>query len=169
MGDQYQSGQMIDGTRHEDLMNLSFDNNSFDLVITSDVIEHIPIPYRAQEEIWRVLKPGGIHVFTVPFHQTEYLDDVRARLDGNKVEFLKEPIYHTNLLKDDVILVFTIFICLAYGNAMAERLAVKRPIANVRSGPGAKFEILWKIEKYHPILVQKRDGEWIYFQDFEKF
>jgi len=51
--------------------------------------------------------------------------------------------------------------------AWAERLAVAVPIANVRSGPGAKHDLLWKVEKYHPLTVLKKSGQWCYFQDFE--
>ena len=50
----------------------------------------------------------------------------------------------------------------------AERLALAVDKANVRSGPGtATYEILWEIEKYHPIQVIQRQGDWIFFKDFE--
>ena len=52
-------------------------------------------------------------------------------------------------------------------NAAAERLAVKVEVANIRSGPGTKFDILWQVQKYHPILTLKREGAWYQFQDFE--
>ena len=50
----------------EDLMRLSFGDESFDLVVTSDTLEHVPDPMRAFREVHRVLRPGGHHVFTVP-------------------------------------------------------------------------------------------------------
>ena len=31
------------------------------------VFVHIPMPYQAHHELFRILKPGGSHVFTVPF------------------------------------------------------------------------------------------------------
>jgi ubiquinone/menaquinone biosynthesis C-methylase UbiE len=31
------------------------------------VLDHIPSPYQAHRELYRILKPGGSHVFTVPF------------------------------------------------------------------------------------------------------
>jgi SH3-like domain-containing protein len=50
----------------------------------------------------------------------------------------------------------------------AERLALSVGKANVRSGPGTdKYEILWEIEKYHPIQVIQKQGDWIFFKDFE--
>jgi len=53
------------------------------------------------------------------------------------------------------------------GFAMAERLSVSSKIANIRSGPGTDYEILWKVESYYPIMVLKKSGSWINFRDFE--
>ncbi len=51
--------------------------------------------------------------------------------------------------------------------AFAERLAVSAPVANIRSGPGTRHNILWKVEKFFPILVIDKSGEWYQFKDFE--
>ena len=53
------------------------------------------------------------------------------------------------------------------GFAMAERLSVSSKIANIRSGPGTGYEILWKVENYYPIIVLKKSDTWINFRDFE--
>jgi len=50
----------------EDLMQLSYTDASFDLVLTSDTLEHVPDPRLALRETRRILRPGGRHVFTVP-------------------------------------------------------------------------------------------------------
>ena len=50
----------------EDVMALSYADASFDLVLTSDTLEHVEDPMRGMREIRRVLRPGGCHVFTVP-------------------------------------------------------------------------------------------------------
>jgi hypothetical protein len=52
--------------RSEDLTHLTYPDNSFPLVITSETLEHVPDLDAALREIWRVLVPGGIHVFTIP-------------------------------------------------------------------------------------------------------
>lgn len=54
---------------HQSLEKLCFADASFDLVITSDILEHVRLPERAFSEIARVLKPGGYHVFTVPLQE----------------------------------------------------------------------------------------------------
>ena len=51
--------------------------------------------------------------------------------------------------------------------AWAERLAVAVSVANVRSGPGENYDILWEIEKYHPLNITKKSGQWYRFKDFE--
>ena len=53
------------------------------------------------------------------------------------------------------------------GAASAERLAVSAPVANIRSGPGTSHALLWKVEKYFPIRVIEKSGEWYHFEDFE--
>ncbi|MBW2740383.1 MAG: SH3 domain-containing protein [Deltaproteobacteria bacterium] len=51
--------------------------------------------------------------------------------------------------------------------ALAERLSVASSIANIRSGPGTKYDVLWQVAKYHPVLVLKKSGKWYHFRDFE--
>jgi len=53
------------------------------------------------------------------------------------------------------------------GAATDERLAVVAPVANIRSGPGTQYDILWKVEKYYPLLVIEKSESWYYFRDFE--
>lgn len=63
--------------------------------------------------------------------------------------------------------IVVLIVCLISGTAMAERLSVSARIANIRSGPGTNYEILWKVEQYHPINVIKKQGPWYHFRDFE--
>ncbi len=111
LGDDYKSGDVVDGLMHQDLMGLSFPDESIDMVLSSDVFEHIPDPYAAHREVWRVLRPGGSHVFTVPFHQHLLLDDRRAYVDENgRVVHLQEPIYHGDPVRPaEGTVVYTIF------------------------------------------------------------
>tara|TARA_B100001121_G_C18566764_1_gene563062 strand:+ start:144 stop:944 length:801 start_codon:yes stop_codon:yes gene_type:complete len=45
-----------------DAMNTKFDNNSFDVVISSNMIHHIAYPLKHMEEVYRILKPGGLYI-----------------------------------------------------------------------------------------------------------
>lgn len=49
-----------------DMEALPYPEGSFDLVIHSDTLEHVPHPIRALEECHRVLTPAGRLCFTVP-------------------------------------------------------------------------------------------------------
>ncbi|MGT2472060.1 class I SAM-dependent methyltransferase [Paraburkholderia terrae] len=109
-GDVHPSGEVINGIRHEDLQRLSFSDSSLDLILSSDVLEHMPAPYQAHQEIFRVLKPGGRHIFTVPFHPLTVKDDVRAVIQGGEVKYLAEKLYHGDPVRPgEGILVWTIF------------------------------------------------------------
>lgn len=110
-GSNHKSGDMVNSIMHQDLMALSFKDESVDLVISSDVFEHVSDPYKAHEEIYRVLKLGGKHVFTVPFYLMDYLDENRAQMDlGGEVTHLKEPMYHEDPVREkEGALVFNIF------------------------------------------------------------
>ena len=61
-----------------------------------------------------------------------------------------------------IVLIFFIV-----GPALAERLTIIGSVANIRSGPDSKSDILWKVEKYYPIFVLKKSDSWYYFRDFE--
>lgn len=48
---------------------LDFEDESFDVVISCDVLEHVPDGAQGMVEMARVLRPGGVCVITVPAHQ----------------------------------------------------------------------------------------------------
>lgn len=50
-----------------DLQRIDFPDATFDILLSSDVLEHVRDATAAFSEIHRVLKPGGVHVFTVPY------------------------------------------------------------------------------------------------------
>jgi hypothetical protein len=90
-------GGYRDGVRCEDLEQQTFDNESFDLVITQDVMEHIFSPDRAYREIWRTLKPGGLYLHTTPIYKDRVTTERRASVGADgKVNHLAEPEYHGN-------------------------------------------------------------------------
>jgi SAM-dependent methyltransferase len=83
--------------RHEDLCRLSFPDESFDLVIHADVLEHVPDFRRAFAELFRVTRRGGGMFFSVPFLHDRPEDEVRATVqeDGSIVHHLPAA-YHGN-------------------------------------------------------------------------
>lgn len=55
---------------------MPFDDSTFDVVISTEVLEHVSDPDAYLTEVKRVLKPGGMFFFTVPFlmslHEVPY-------------------------------------------------------------------------------------------------
>ena len=49
-----------------DICNLPFEDNSFDVVFCNHVLEHITDDTKAMNELYRVLKPGGMGIFQIP-------------------------------------------------------------------------------------------------------
>lgn len=97
--------------RSEDLTKMTFPKNSFDLFLTSDVFEHVVNPEKAFKEIARVLKPGGLHIFTIPWNGRLVHTERRATVSRGVVKHLKPPEYHGNPINEEGSLVVTDWGC----------------------------------------------------------
>jgi SAM-dependent methyltransferase len=82
-----------DGHRCENLEALTFPNETFDIFITHDALEHVFNPDRALFQIMRVLRKGGLHIFTALKHKELPTSVRRALLNNGQVEHLIEPTY----------------------------------------------------------------------------
>ena len=49
-----------------DILNLPFGDNEFDLILCNHVLEHIEDDQKAMQELFRVMKSGGMGIFQVP-------------------------------------------------------------------------------------------------------
>lgn len=103
------SGTIVDGIRHEDALNLSFENDSIDLMISNDIFEHIPDIKQAFKEAHRVLKKGGNLLFTVPFYPDYEETLIRANVENGEIVYLTEKEIHGNPLSEEGSLVFYTF------------------------------------------------------------
>ena len=78
--------------------------------------------------------------------------------------------YKKHILKDlkNVFFIAFLFTTLYSGAASAaERYAITGKIANIRSGPGTRYEVLVKAEKNYPLDFIERSGNWYKVRDFE--
>lgn len=94
LGDEVKAGKIIEEVRHEDVTKLSFRSNKFDHVLSFDVFEHVPNYLNGFKEVFRVLKPKGVFIFSVPFNRNFRKNLVRAKIQNGKLIHLCEPEYH---------------------------------------------------------------------------
>lgn len=81
---------------NEDIQNLSFSDNSYDLILCNHVIEHVKNDEKALEEVSRILTKNGIAIITIPGNwkrkntiaQNPYYDNGHYRHYGLNVETL---------------------------------------------------------------------------------
>ncbi|SRR5258708_40060761 len=100
--------------KDEDAMNMTFKNNSFDIVVCTHVYEHVPNPKKLFSEIYRVLKPGGAcylaaqnklwpleahHNLLFLSYLPKNLADIYIRMFRNKKEYYEHPMNYWELQK----------------------------------------------------------------------
>jgi len=86
-----------------DLQRICFPNESFDYVMTSDVMEHVPDDQSAHREIHRCLKAGGAYLFTVPYDDAMHANRVLASIQNGQPVFYEAPHYHGDPLTGQII------------------------------------------------------------------
>jgi SAM-dependent methyltransferase len=79
---------------YADFQKLHYADATFDLVVASDVFEHVRKDENGYREIYRVLKPGGSFIITVPYDHDRPTTTVRVDTSGEKDVHLLEPEYH---------------------------------------------------------------------------
>jgi SAM-dependent methyltransferase len=131
-----------DGARCEDITCLTFPDCSIDLIISGDVLEHVPDPAAAFRETHRVLRPGGFHLFTVPtiaktVQRAEYID--------GRIIHLVSPEFHSDPLNPQGILAFWTF-----GMDLGSLFSFNGLRISIVAGPSGKDgRVVWKAEKSH--------------------
>lgn len=129
-----------DGVVCQDITQLAMPDQSVDLIVSSDVLEHVPDFPAALRESRRVLRPGGAHVFTVPpCPRTQQ----RARITEGRVEHLAEPEYHIDPLSKEGVLAFWNF-----GPDLPHRFAQPGLAIRQARGPtGKSARIVWEAKR----------------------
>jgi len=111
-----------------DICNLPFEDNCYDIILCNHVLEHIPDDTKAMQELYRVLKPGGMAILQIPQdlnRKTTYTDSSitdpkeRAKIFGQydhvriygldyfdklrKIGFQVTPVDYTNTLSPELV------------------------------------------------------------------
>ena len=93
-------GDSHNGILCQDVQQLTFPDNSFDICTSTEVFEHVPNDLAGFAEIRRVLRPGGLFLFTVPLFPSAATVE-RARLDHNRqLEHLLSARYHGDPIRN---------------------------------------------------------------------
>ncbi len=104
------SGDLLgDGVVNVDLEQMPFEDGMFDVILTTEVMEHVRFVDRAHSEIARTLAPGGRYAFTVPYDET--LERTWRLIDPETDEFLVHPPHiHGDLgMRDEGIKSYRVF------------------------------------------------------------
>lgn len=101
----------------QDVQRLTYPDASFDLCTSTEVFEHVPDDLAGFREVRRVLRPGGLFVFTVPLAPA-MSTVTRAVLRDGRIEHLLPPEYHLDTLRgENTVLCFR-----DYGADIVERV-----------------------------------------------
>jgi SAM-dependent methyltransferase len=109
-------GQWRGDVQCQDVQRLTYADASFDLCTSTEVFEHVENDAAGFAEVYRVLRPGGRFIFTVPLHDSAHTVERLAERDGQRVHLLP-PAYHADRYRGDVILVQR-----DYGRDLLDRL-----------------------------------------------
>lgn len=93
----------IDENHHQDLCNLSFSSESFDLVLVNEVFEHVRDLEQAFREINRILKAKGVVLATTPLAYGQFDSIIKAKYnqDSGEVIYLSEPEFHGDPIRPE--------------------------------------------------------------------
>lgn len=95
-------GTTKDGVLCQDIQRLTLADGSIDVVITEEVFEHVRDFEAGFREVYRVVKPGGSHFFTIPFYfgkKTKALYEIR---DGEFVPVVHPVEYHGDPIRRQI-------------------------------------------------------------------
>lgn len=110
-------GEIRDGVQCQDVQRLTFADASFDVCTSTEVFEHVPDDGRGFAEIARVLRPGGLFVFTVPIDPA-FSTVERAWVENEEVRHRLPVSYHDDRIRGrGQVLVFR-----EYGGDIVNRL-----------------------------------------------
>lgn len=127
-------------------LKLPFADGSFDRVICSEVLEHIPDYRSVLEEIRRVLKPGGLFAVSVPRFGPEWvcwqLSDAYHEVEGGHVRIFRKRVLRRAV---EAIGMY------CYGGHWAHGL--HSPYWWLRCLFWSKGEDVWLVRAYHRLLV----------------
>lgn len=139
-------GEYFKNIQCQDLQRLTYPDNSFEICTSAEVFEHVPNDKEAFKEIYRVLKPGGYFLFTVPLKGIEYTIE-RAEGVGDSLKYLRTPEYHNDSMRGGKVLCYR-----DYGKDILKRLELAGFIETEIIEPDDPTTIGYK----NPVIICKK-------------
>ena len=105
-------GELVPGSLHAnvvqgDALHLPFPDGTFDRVICSEVLEHLPDDVAAMRELARVLRPGGTMAITVPRFGPELinwaLSDEYHNVPGGHIRIYRRSVLNERLASTGLV------------------------------------------------------------------
>jgi SAM-dependent methyltransferase len=144
------------GTVNGDALNLPFADGSFDVIVASEVLEHLWATEWAMSELVRVLRPGGRIAVTVP---TEFPERICWKLDrnyhdipGGHVRIFKRKDLQERLTRAGVVV-----------NGYDHQHGLHSPYWWIRCAGGVNNPDRFLARRYHDLLVKQitDDPAWL--------
>ena len=85
-------------TQCQDVQQLTYADDSFDICTSTEVFEHVPSDRAGFREVFRVLRPGGLIAFTVPISEKPVTVE-RAEVGAHGITHFLPPEYHGDRLR----------------------------------------------------------------------
>lgn len=129
------------GHRCENLESMTFDDESFDIFITQDVMEHVFRPDLVFREVTRVLKPEGSFVLTVPMVKKSSPSERRSTMTDEGIIHHKPAEYHGNPIdnKGSLVTIDWGFDFAAYGSQLSGMVSTIHTIDSAKLGIMAEY------------------------------
>ncbi len=146
--EQISPGEIYNGVQCQDVQCLTYADQSFDLCTSTEVFEHVPDDQKGFSEIYRILKPGGTFVFTVPLGKAAQTVERVSRNSSGEIKHHLPPEYHLDPVRGhEPILVYR-----NYGQDIISRLlSAGFDRAEIRSTKATPWPFIT------PVIVAYRD------------
>lgn len=134
------AGQLIQPkVSNVNLKSMPFADAAFDIILTSDVMEHVRQDEPVHREIMRCLKPGGYYIFTVPYVDEWEKNQIRVDSTSDQDRPLMEKQFHQDPLNKEGALVYRV-----YGRELQRQLEAIGFETRFLSNPEPRLAILAK-------------------------